>query len=250
MREMKNPESPSKAGKPAGTLMLLLALSLIFTGATAQRSFLGLSFGGSIPGEEFAKKSLEEDGGYATPGFVIEFSGAYIFDYYFGIAGTATFSNNGMDRAAFGDDILAGLPPANLPEDPVVDIKVGNWMYTNLMAGPLLTIPAWKLNFDFRGLVGLSFMLSPPQEIYAKVDNEEFFEKRSNQTVNFAYMLGTGIRYNFNDATALRLSADYFRSKPSFSTDEGGLVYAVTGKTSYDMNIGAIHLNIGLAWRF
>ena len=246
---MRDNTSPL-ASNPGLILAFTLALSLAFSTAYGQRSFLGLSFGGSLPGEEFAKKSLEEDGGYAENGFVIEFHGAYIFDYYFGIAGTATFSNNGMDRVAFGEDIIAALPPGNLPEDATVDIKVGNWMYTNIMAGPLLTLPAWKLNFDLRAVAGLSIMLSPPQEIYVSAGSEEFFEKRTNQNVNFAYMLGGGIRFNFNDATALRLSADYFRSKPSFTSDESGLVYAATGKTKYDMNIGTIHVNIGLAWRF
>ena len=231
-------------------LLLTLALALSLNTAKGQRSFLGLSFGASLPGEEFAKKNLEEDGGYAEQGFVIEFTGAYIFDYYFGIAGTATFSNNGMDRVAFGEDILAGLPPANLPEESIVDIKVGNWMYINIMAGPLVTIPIWKLNIDLRAIAGLSVMLSPPQEIYIQIDGEEFFDKRSNQNVSFAYMFGPAIRFNFNESTALRLSADYFRSKPTFTTDESGLVYTVTGKTSYAMNIGTVHLNVGIAWRF
>jgi hypothetical protein len=228
----------------------IIILSLIITTAYSQRSYLGLSFGGSIPGEEFAKKSLVDDGGYALPGFVIDFSAAYIFDYYFGITGTLTFSNNSIDRQKFGEDIIEGLQPVQLPQETEVDIKVGNWMYTNIMVGPLLTLPVWKLNFDIHGVAGLSIMLSPPQEINARIDNEYFFERRSNQAVNFAYMLGTGIRYNMNEATALRLSADYFRSKPSFTSDQDGLIYAITEKSSYDMNIGAIHINIGIAWRF
>jgi hypothetical protein len=228
----------------------LFILVLAITTIQAQRSYLGLSFGGSIPGEEFAKKSIVDDGGYALPGFVIDFSAAYIFDYYLGIAGTLTFSNNSIDRKKFGEDILEGLEPVQLPQETEVDIKVGNWMYTNIMVGPMLTLPVWKLNFDLRGVAGLSIMLSPPQEINARIDDEYYFERRSNQTVNFAYMLGTGIRYNMNEGTALRLSADYFRSRPSFTSDTDGLIYEITGKPSYDMNIGAVHINIGIAWRF
>ena len=69
---------------------IVLFLSLVLSTGYAQRSYLGLSFGASIPSEEFANKSVIEDGGYAEPGFVIEFSGAYIFDYYIGIAGSFT----------------------------------------------------------------------------------------------------------------------------------------------------------------
>ena len=228
----------------------MLLNCLILTAGYGQRNYLGLSFGGSLPSEEYAKTSLEEDGGYALPGFVIEFTGAYIFDYYVGIAGTATFSSNSIDRDKYGDDLAGALPPAQLPSDPVIDMKVGNWMYANIMAGPIVTIPVWKLNFDFRGVAGLSFMLSPPQEIYINVDNEEYFERRSSQTLNFAYMLGTGIRFNVNEAYAIRLSADYFRSNPSFTIDENGLVGTITGKTSYDMNIGTVNINIGIAYRF
>jgi opacity protein-like surface antigen len=215
-----------------------------------QRNFVGLSFGGSMPSEEFARKSLEDDGGYALPGFVLEFSGAYIFDYFIGLAGTATFSSNSIDRDEFGEDIAEAILPGQSPAETTVNFKVGNWMYANVMAGPMFTIPAWKLNFDIRGVAGLSFMVSPPQEIYVKSGDEEYFERRSRQTVNFAYMLGTGIRFNVNSAYSIRLSADYFRSKPSFTVDENGLLGTITGKKSYDMTVGTTNINIGIAYRF
>lgn len=230
-------------------IVILFTLCFIVTSGYSQRNYLGLSFGSSIPSEEFAKKSLYEDGGYALPGFVIEFSGVYIFDYYLGIAGTFTFSSNSPDRDQLGEDIKEAIP-GPLPPDVQVDMKMGNWMYSNIMAGPILTIPVWKLNFDFRGVAGLSFLISPPQELYIKSGDEEFFERRSGQTVNFAYMLGTGIRFNVNSYYAIRLSADYYRSKPSFTVDENGLVGSITGKTSYDMNVGTLNLNIGIAYRF
>ena len=227
----------------------LLLLCLVISSAYSQRNFLGLSFGASLPGEEFAKKSLDEDGGYAENGFVVEFSGAYIFDYYVGIAGTFTFSSNSPDRVQYGEDLKEAIP-GPLPPDTEVDIQMGNWMYSNLMAGPIVTIPVWKLNFDFRGVAGLSFMLSPPQELYIVSGENEYFERRSGKTVNFAYMLGTGVRFNVNTAYAIRLSADYFRSKPSFDVDENGIVGSITGKSSYEMNIGTVNINLGIAYRF
>ena len=90
-------------------ISILCLLLLIVASGYSQRNYLGLSFGGSIPSEEFAKKSLFEDGGYALPGFVIEFSGTYIFDYYLGIAGTFTFSSNSPDRDQLGDDIKEAI---------------------------------------------------------------------------------------------------------------------------------------------
>ncbi len=227
-----------------GGLILLIAGT-----AYSQRSYMGLGFGASLPGEEFANKSLYEDGGYALPGFTIEFSGAYIFDYYVGIAGTAAFNFNSPDRDQLGDDIrdaITGTPPADVD----VTLKMENWLYSNFMAGPLFTIPVWKLNFDLRAVVGLSFLMSPPWELYVVTPDEEFFESRSGQTVSFAWMLGTAIRINLNSTNAIRLSADYFRSKPSFKVDENGLIGSINGKSSYDMNVSMVNISLGLAWRF
>jgi len=230
-------------------LTILFLICLVISSAYSQRNYLGLSFGGSLPSEEFAKKSLDEDGGYAEKGFVLEFSGAYIFDYYVGITGTFTFSSNPPDRFQYGEDLKEAIP-GPLPPDTEVDIHMGNWMYSNIMAGPIVTIPLWKLNFDFRAVAGLSFMLSPPQELYITSGEDEYFERRSGKTVNFAYMLGTGIRFNVNQSYAIRLSADYFRSKPSFNVDENGIVGSITGKKTYDMNIGTVNINLGIAYRF
>jgi opacity protein-like surface antigen len=210
---------------------------------------MGLSFGASIPGEDFALNSLTEGGGYALPGFTIEFTGGYIFDYYVGVAGSAAFSFNSPDRDALGDDIkdaITGTPP----EDIEVSLKMENWLYSNLMAGPLFTLPVWRLNFDLRALAGLSFLMSPPWEIYVSTPSEDFFERRSGQTVSFAWMAGTAIRFNLNSTSAIRLSTDYFRSKPSFSVEEDGLIGSITGKPSYDMTVSSVNISLGLAWRF
>jgi opacity protein-like surface antigen len=224
-------------------------LLIVASSGFSQRNYVGLSFGSSLPNEEFAAKSILEDGGYALPGFVVEFSGAYIFDYYIGIAGTFTFSSNSPDRSQLGEDLKAAVP-GPIPPDTKVQLKMGNWLYSNLMAGPVITIPVWILNFDLRGVAGLSFLMSPPWELTVIAGQDEYFESRSGQNLNFAYMLGAGIRFNVRESYAIRLSADYFRSKPSFSVDENGLVGSITGKSNYEMSVGTVNLNLGIAYRF
>lgn len=230
------------------TLFLCL-LGFLPEGGSGQRHYVGLSFGGSIPGEEFAVKSLQEDGGYALPGFVVEFSGAYIFDYYLGLAGSFTFSSNPPDRTRLGEDLREAIP-GPLPPDAEVVMRMQNWLYANLMAGPILTIPVWRLNFDIRGLAGLGFLMSPPWELSVIEGEDEYFERHGKETVNFAYMLGTGIRFNVNSNYAIRLSGDYYRSRPSFTVDESGLVGSITEKPSYDMDVAMVNINLGIAYRF
>jgi hypothetical protein len=97
-------------------VFILFLGGLLASSLDGQRSYLGLSFGASLPSEEFAKKSLAEDGGYALPGFVIEFSGAYVFDYYFGLAGTFTFSSNTPDRDQLQKDLTDAITGPVPPE--------------------------------------------------------------------------------------------------------------------------------------
>ena len=231
-------------------VFLVFLGGLMTSGLNGQRSYLGLSFGASIPSEEFAKKSLAEDGGYALPGFVIEFSGAYVFDYYFGIAGTFTFSSNPPDRDQLEKDLIEAITGPVPPEIEEVIFNQGNWMYSNLMAGPFLTVPIGFINLDFRAVAGLSLLLSPPWELTVRTAQETYFTRRSGRTASFAYMLGSGIRFNINPNYAIRVSGDYFHSKPTFSVDEDSAAGSATGKSTYDMSVGTINLNIGIAYRF
>jgi opacity protein-like surface antigen len=237
------------------TIMRKIAFTVFLGGLMAsalfgQRSYLGLSFGASLPSEEFAKKSLAEDGGYALPGFVIEFSGAYVFDYYVGIAGTFTFSTNPPDRDQLEKDLIDAITGPVPPEIEEVIFNHGSWMYSNLMAGPFLTVPIGFINLDFRAVAGLSILLSPPWELTVRTPQETFFTRRSGKTASFAYMLGTGIRFNINSNYAIRVSGDYFHSRPTFSVDEVTAAGSANGKSTYDMSVGTINLNIGIAYKF
>ena len=236
--------------------MRKIAITIILGGILAaglygQRSYLGLSFGASLPSEEFAKTSLAEDGGYALTGFIIEFSGAYVFDYYFGIAGTFTFSSNPPDRDQLKQDLIDAITdPTIPPEIEEVIFNHGSWMYSNLMVGPFFTIPIAFMNLDFRAVAGLSVLLSPPWELTVHTTEETYFTTRHGSTASFAYMLGTGIRFNINSNYAIRLGGDYFHSKPTFSVDEDSAAGAATGKSTYDMSVGTINLNVGIAYKF
>ncbi len=231
-------------------VFIISLCGLLTSSLFSQRSFLGLSFGASLPSEEFAKKSLQEDGGYALPGFVIEFSGAYIFDYYFGIAGTFTFSANSPDSEQLKQDLIDNITGPIPPEIDDVIFNHGTWMYSNLMAGPFLTIPVAFMNLDFRAVAGMSFLLSPPWELTVTSGDETYFQTRHGKTVSFAYMLGTGIRFNMNNNYAIRVSADYFHSKPTLTVDQDSAVGGATGKSTYDMSVGTVNINLGIAYRF
>jgi len=123
-------------------------------------------------------------------------------------------------------------------------------MYSNLMAGPFFTIPIAFMNLDFRAVAGLSILLSPPWELTVQTPGETYFTTRSGSTASFAYMLGTGIRFHINSNYAIRVSGDYFHSKPTFSVDENSALVSTSGKSTYDMSVGTINLCVGIAYKF
>jgi opacity protein-like surface antigen len=63
-------------------------------------------------------------------------------------------------------------------------------------------------------------------------------------------MLGTGLRFNINSNYAIRVSGDYFHSKPTFTIDEDSAAGAASGKSTYDMSVGTININLGIAYKF
>jgi opacity protein-like surface antigen len=118
------------------------------------------------------------------------------------------------------------------------------------MAGPFATIPIAFMNLDFRVVAGLSLLLSPPWELTVQTTEETYFSKHSGKTASFSYMLGTGIRFHLNSNYAIRVCGDYFHCKPSFSVSEESTEESISENSTYDMKVGTINLNIGLAYKF
>jgi hypothetical protein len=170
--------------RATGVISAVAGFLLIFSAVSySQKNYVGLSFGSSKPGREYALKSLDRDGGYALTGFVVDFPGAYLFNHTLGIA-------------------------------------------------------------------GLSILLSPPWELTVIAGQDEYFESLSGQRLNFACMLGTGVRFSVNSSYAIRLSADCFLRKASFKVDNSGAAGGITGKPDFDMSVGMVNLSTGLAYRF
>ena len=231
-------------------LIIFLLLSGFVTETYSQRSHVGLSFGLTLPRDEFALDNLQESGGYALQGLMLDFSGAFIPDRYFGLAGSMTFGSNVMDADTLRQDIL-DLLPGPFPADADINFDHGSWIYSNILLGPFLTLPLERINFDLRGMAGPSFLMSPPMEITVTTNNDRYFQSRNARTVNLAYSLGGGIRFGNPGGVNIRLYADYFMSNTSIETKND---HTVSGQpqgvetSSYNMKITTLNLGIGLVY--
>ena len=218
----------------------------------SQKSYLGLSFGASLPKQDFALNSLDENGGYALPGLLLDFSAAYIPDYYFGLAGTMTFGSNVPKVDQLKSDILDNIPE-DIPEGVEAIFNYGSWIYTNVMTGPIVTLPIRKISIEARFLAGVSFLMSPPTELTVQTADSSYFQSRNARNVNFGYMAGGGIRYHVKEEYSFRLYADYFSSNASINlTDENSpLGEIATEKVSnYTLKVRTLNIGVGLAYRF
>ncbi len=229
--------------------MIILVLTGFFSAGFSQ-SYLGLSVGLTFPREKYAAKNLQENGGYALQGLMLDFSGAFVPDRFIGLAATMTFGSNVMDEDTLRQDILS-LLPGPFPADAKISFNHGSWIYSNLLVGPFLTLPLDRISFDLRGMIGPSFLMSPPMDMTVITTDATYFQSRNPRAVNFAYSIGGGIRLGSAGGASIRLYAGYFRSNTSVEIRNDHIVSGQPlGKetSSYKMKITTLNVGIGLAY--
>jgi len=197
------------------TLMLFLVIANRSFGQNADKGFIGISAGPTIPLGNFASPQ----GGYATTGAQLNL---FTMGYKFA-------DNIGFSLNWFG----AALP---------IGGNGGTWGYGGITLGPLIAIPSETVEFDLRPMIGLTDALWLPTSV------------GSNQTLGQSYAvytlgldLGATIRFNVSHKMAIIFNADYFSSKPEFnvSTGFGG----ESSPTQFTQKISAISITFGIAWR-
>ena len=197
-----------------GFVFLLFGLSV-----NAQDSFLSISMGASIPFGDYATTDKLLQSGYAGTNFVLNFDGSYILFPFFGIGGTFSFGSNYTDGDALKEqviDIFSDLYPTfPIPPGSEVDVSLGPWRYVNLMVGPEVAFPIAVIQLDIRALAGVSFVMPPDRDLSVSTPDGDYTSSQKSQLVNFGYVVGGGIRFGMRGATSIRVSADYFHTKPA-----------------------------------
>ncbi len=204
-------------------MRLLILWIILFVPATtaAQQNFASISFGGSLPMNSYSETGDLASKGYASPSGAIKFDAAFYPVSYLGIGTTASFGSNYALKDSLLNDMLGHIEQTGALDGPIpgsagVFFGSGFWNYLNLMAGPNFTFrPTKRLYFDFRGLVGLTILIPPQQEMRLVLTDQEVRAGLSGTNLSLGYTAGMGIRYRLNTGIAVRLAADYFRSRTS-----------------------------------
>ena len=234
-------------------------LFLITTACYAQKSFMSLTMGSSVPVGSFSDTVDIYSDGFAGSNFVINFDGAYFFMPVVGIGGTFSFGSSygggkSLENALY-DDVIEKFQILSVPDDREYNFDAGKWNYVNLMAGPQVSIPLNNINIDFKALGGLSFVFVPSRDISIELDNNgEFQSSTQGDELNFGYILGTGVRFGVGRGTGIRLALDYYHSKPALVTKNNYTVNNIPGDPldddKFEVSINSLHLALGIAYNF
>ncbi len=230
---------------------------LITTACYAQKSFMSLTMGSSMPVGSFSETEDIYSDGFAGSNFVINFDGAYFFMPVVGVGGTFSFGSSygggaSLENALY-DDVIAKFPILSVPADPDYNFDSGKWNYVNLMAGPQISIPLNNINIDFKALGGLSFVFVPSRDINIELDNGEFQSSTQGDELNFGYIIGTGVRFGVGRGTGIRLGLDYYHSKPTLVTKnsytDNNISYDLTDD-QFEISMNSLHMALGVAYNF
>jgi len=242
-------------------ILISFAAFILTTSAIAQNeSFMGLCLGTALPQGIYADKEFNTEGaGYANTGFLFTFDGAIFPDDYLGIGATVTYGSNNPDKEKYKEDLIndvIGRYPELEEYENQIYFDYGVWRYLNIHAGPAFTVPAGRLNFDFRALAGLTLAWAPNQLLQIDWDNEDAFSRKIEDKAvpTLGFTIGTGIRYAFKSGYVVRFIAEYSNSRPTIEITEdvvSGIIEG-TGPTTreVEMPIKNFQLGIGIAYNF
>ena len=208
------------------TVAAAVAMLAMAGNAQAQadrKGFIGLGLGASIPSGDFGDNVYtNEDAGFAKTGAFIDLHAGYKFSE---VVGGMLLVRGQIHEV----DEVAPSPGTSVEADP--------WVTTSYMIGPFVSFPLNDDNsiaFEARGLVGYAQSRTP----------EVIFRTGGIRTVaetdrggGFAWLVGTGVKFNLSDAFGLGLHVDYMSTNPEFEP-------ANTEKFTQPMNL----INAGLSF--
>lgn len=242
--------------KAIGIIILLMATASVQL--TAQQNFASISFGASMPLNDYAATGDLTSNGYARTGGAIKFDGAYFPISYLGIGASFGFGSNYSMRDSLLKDMVAYIEDnssgeIDIPDDAEVLYGSGFWNYFNMFIGPHFSIRAsQKLYFDFRGLAGLSIIRPPNQELTITYDGNHIYNRSDYTNVAFGWTAGGGIRFMLNSNLALKLSGDFVQAKSkntiTFELFEG--IVSDIPPIDSEFFIQTVEITAGLAYSF
>lgn len=213
--------------------IILIIITIVFTttinaqhskrrsGKSDMMNYYAFSIGPAFPLGDFKDNDpLSDKAGWAITGINISLAQIGIkLSPMFGITGQLMVGANRFDVSSSG-----------------ISDNDAYWVYSGLMVGPLLSLPAGD-NFEInvRPVIGYGMVASP--ELNSNSGGVVF---ESDQVAALCFDLGASFCYNLKDNFGLTLGLDYYSTKPDFSR----------GEISFTQQISTFSTSLGALIRF
>lgn len=195
--------------------------------------------GTSRPTGDFRSTDFDEKkAAYAEAGIIQDFSFSYKLKPKFGLIALLRGQANSIDV----DN-----------RNPGINFRVesGYWGMGGFLLRATGSFPiSAKASFDTRAMLGFLNASSPELTITGSGPNGTFWIKNNaaNATA-FSYLFGAGFKFELGKKFYLLTNLDYLGSNPEFSNVETLSSDGTRTKDTYSQSIGAINVNLGLAFK-
>lgn len=194
---------------------------------SAQDHKVSISVGPTFPQRELAETTLDSSllmKGFAKTGIHFNFAYTFNFANNFGITGAFFGNSNPVNMSKYNKEyqrVITNEIP--LLKDVAFSHNSENktWMTGAILAGPNINFYlARHFYLEIRCLLGIGFGTSPEIKNVMTYEDYTFsYKQRSDHTQAFAWNLGAGLNYRF-DQIFVRANFDYFTSNMKFKNIE------------------------------
>lgn len=210
-------------------------------------SYIGLSFGLSMPSENFANTLPAEESGFAKTGIKASLDGAFIFFRNMGLGYTFNFSKNGIDEASYLNKIKYHLPNGNVNGS----FNRKSWISSGLSIGPYISLPERNFMFDFGFLVGLTYAVTPEVIYNGTFDDQSVkthFRRDGSISPNMDIFIG--VNRHLSKDLRVYLKGEMFFSRPEFRelTEITAETFQIESSDDHKQSVSYIAFNVGIAY--
>ncbi len=226
----------------------LLSLCLLFItviGYSQDKGYIALSAGPSFPTGDFGSKDVNnEAAGFATTGAIFDITFAQKFGKNLGMTLLLRGQANGVDTDPLVNELVAEAPEASW------SAETENWTIGGFLGGLYGSFPmgaGGKVTFDTRAMIGYLNATSPQITLFGDYQGTTFWVNTESASAGaFAYLLGSGFRFNLGNHFCILTSVDYLGATPEFYEVATTSSIGTYETNTYQQKFGTVNWGRGL----
>jgi opacity protein-like surface antigen len=226
-------------------LAIAVAILCITTGLSQEKGFVALSVGHSAALGDFGSKDPNnKDAGLAKSGVSYDLSLGYKLNKNLGITALYRLQGHEIDG-----QVLANQLSSQLPAGLTGTVETSGYAISSFLVGGYGSFEiAEKLNLEPRILIGYASINFP--SINYKFNNGLVVNQSSVTGSDFGWLIGTGIKYNFDNHWCFLANLDYTSANVDIKNVVTSSNTGSSSKNNLTIKFSSFNSNIGIGYRF